>query len=77
VPSSAITSDDRIWFDGQEIRADQVAGVLRQAAVGRSPSLIVRGDQSSSLGTFARVYDEAKRAGISQVQFATARAAKG
>jgi biopolymer transport protein ExbD len=73
----AITSDDRIWFDGQEIRADQVAGVLRQAAVGRSPSLIVRGDQSSSLGTFARVYDEAKRAGISQVQFATARAAKG
>lgn len=70
----AITADDRIFFDGQEIRADQVAGVLKQAAIGRSPALIVRGDQASSLGVFARVYDEAKRAGIGQVQFATARA---
>lgn len=69
----AITADNRIFFDGQEIRADQVAGVLKQAAIGRSPALIVRGDQASSLGVFARVYDEAKRAGISQVQFATAR----
>ncbi|HEX2861988.1 MAG TPA: biopolymer transporter ExbD, partial [Lacunisphaera sp.] len=41
----AIGSDNRIWFDGQEIRTDQVAAVLKQAAVGRSPSLIVRGDQ--------------------------------
>ena len=69
----AITADDRIWFDGQEIRADQVAGVLRQASIGRSPVLIVRGDKASSLGIFARVYDEAKRAGIANVQFATAR----
>jgi biopolymer transport protein ExbD len=69
----AITSDDRIWFDGQEVRADQVAGVLRQASIGRSPVLIVRGDKASSLGIFARVYDEAKRAGIANVQFATAR----
>jgi biopolymer transport protein ExbD len=69
----AITADDRIWFDGQEIRSDQVAGVLRQAAIGRSPVLIVRGDRASSLGAFARVYDEAKRAGITNVQFATAR----
>lgn len=73
----AITADDRIWFDGQEIRADQVGTVLRQAAIGRSPALIVRGDKASSLGVFARVYDEAKRAGVAQVQFATARSGGG
>lgn len=73
----AIASDNRIFFDGQEIRADQVAGVLKQAAVGRSPSLIVRGDQVSDLGVFAQVYTEAKRAGIKQVQFATTRVAGG
>ena len=71
----AIAADNRIWFDGQEIRPDQVATVLKQAAVGRSPSLIVRGDQVTDLGVFAQVYTEAKRAGIKQVQFATARAA--
>jgi biopolymer transport protein ExbD len=70
----AIGADNRIWFDGQEIRTDQVAAVLKQAAVGRAPSLIVRGDTSSSLGVFAQVYTEAKRSGIKQVQFATARA---
>jgi biopolymer transport protein ExbD len=70
----AISADDRIYFDGQEIRTDQVAAVLKQASVGRSPSLIVRGDQASSLGVFAQVYTEAKRAGLKQVQFATARA---
>jgi biopolymer transport protein ExbD len=72
----AIGADNRIWFDGQEIHADQVAVVLKQAAVGRSPSVIVRGDQSANLGVFAQVYTEAKRAGIKQVQFATARAEK-
>lgn len=70
----AISADDRIYFDGQEIRADQVSAVLKQASVGRSPSLIVRGDRASSLGVFAQVYTEAKRAGLKQVQFATARA---
>jgi biopolymer transport protein ExbD len=70
----AISSDNRIYFDGQEIRTDQVATVLKQAAVGRAPSVIVRGDQVSDLGVFAQVYTEAKRAGIKQVQFATARA---
>lgn len=69
----AITADDRIFFDGQEIRADQVAAVLKQAAIGRSPSVIVRGDRHSSLGVFASVYTEAKRSGIQNVQFATAR----
>jgi biopolymer transport protein ExbD len=67
----AIAADNRIWFDGQEIRVDQVAAVLKQAAVGRSPSVIVRGDRSTDLGVFAQVFTEAKRAGIKQVQFAT------
>ena len=70
----AISANSRIYFDGQEIRADQVASVLKQAAVGRSPSLIIRGDRASNLGVFAAVYSEAKRSGIQHVEFATARA---
>jgi biopolymer transport protein ExbD len=70
----AITADNRIYFDGQEIRIDQVAPILRQAAVGRSPAVIVRGDRASSLGVFAAVYTEARRSGIEHVQFATTRA---
>lgn len=70
----AITGDNRIYFDGQEIRADQVASVLKQAAIGRSPAVIIRGDRASNLGIFATVYTEAKRSGIQHVQFATARA---
>jgi len=70
----AISADNRIYFDGQEIRVDQVAAVLKQAAVGRIPSVIIRGDRSSSLGVFAAVYSEAKRSGIQHVEFATARA---
>ena len=70
----AITADNRIYFDGQEIQAEQVATVLKQAAIGRAPTVIVRGDRASSLGVFATVYTEAKRAGIPNVQFATARA---
>jgi biopolymer transport protein ExbD len=70
----AITADNRIYFDGQEIRADQVASVLKQAAIGRSPAVIIRGDRASDLGIFATVYTEAKRTGIQHVQFATARA---
>ncbi len=70
----AISPDNRIYFDGQEIRTDQVAAVLKQAAVGRSPSVIIRGDRASNLGIFAAVYEEAKRSGIARVQFATARA---
>lgn len=69
----AISADNRIYFDGQEIRVDQVAALLKQAAVGRFPSLIIRGDRSANLGTFAAVYTEAKRSGIQHVEFATAR----
>jgi len=69
----AITADNRIYFDGQEIRTDQVASVLKQAAFGRSQAVIIRGDRASDLGVFAAVYTEAKRSGIQHVQFATAR----
>jgi biopolymer transport protein ExbD len=68
----AISADDRIYFDGQEIRPDQVASLVKQAAVGRSPSLVVRADRGSSHGAFAAVYAGAKRAGIAHVTFATA-----
>ena len=69
----AISADNRIYFDGQEIHIDQVAGMIKQAAVGRYPSLIIRGDRASNLGVFAAVYSEAKRSGIQHVAFATAR----
>ena len=70
----AISSDSRVYFDGQEVRIDQVAGLVKQAAIGRSPALIIRGDRSSNLGVFAAVYSEAKRSGIQHVEFATTRA---
>ena len=70
----AIAADNRIFFDGQEIRADQVAVLVKQAAVGRSPALIIRADRGTNHGIFAEVYAEAKRAGIQHVQFATAKA---
>jgi len=71
----AISANGRVYFDGQEIRVEDVAATVRQAAVGRSPALIIRGDQATNLGVFAAVYAEAKRSGIEHVQFATARAA--
>ena len=70
----AISSDNRIYFDGQQVSADQVAALVKQAAIGRSPSLIIRADRASTHGVFAEVYAEAKRAGIQHVQFATTRA---
>ena len=69
----AITAENRVFFDGQEIALEQVAPALRQAAIGQEPALIIRADQASSHGVFSRVYSEAKRAGIVHVQFATAR----
>ena len=67
----AISADDRIFFDGQEIRADQVASLVKQAAVGRDPALIIRADRAATHGTFAAVYAAAKKAGIVHVTFAT------
>ena len=69
----AIAADNRIFFDGQQISADQVAALVKQAAIGRSPALIIRADRMSNHGVFAEVYAEAKRAGIQHVQFATTR----
>lgn len=69
----AISADNRVYFDGQEIRIDQVATLMKQAAFGRSPALIIRGDRVSDLGVFAAVYAEAKKSGIQHVQFATTR----
>lgn len=70
----AISADNRVFFDGQEIRIDQVGVLVKQAAIGKSPSLIIRADAGCSHGVFSQVYSEAKRAGIKQVQFATAKA---
>ena len=70
----AISADNRIFFDGQEIRIDQVGTLVKQAAMGKAPSLIIRADEGCNHGVFSKVYSEAKRAGIQHVQFATAKA---
>jgi biopolymer transport protein ExbD len=69
----AIDAEDRIHVDGQEIRLEQVATILRQSAVEPDTPVIVRADRKTSHGMFAAVYTEAKRAGLRYVQFATAR----
>src|SRR3569833_207536 len=51
----AISATDKIYFDGQEIRADQVAPLVKQAAVGRDPALINRADRGASHGMIATV----------------------
>ena len=68
----AISADNRVYFDGQEIRLDQVAPLVKRAAIGRDPALVIRADRASSHGVFAAVYAGAKRAGIERVTFATA-----
>jgi len=70
----AISANDKIYFDGQEIRPDQVAPLVKQAAVGRDPALIIRADRNASHGMFATVFAAGKAAGIRHVQFATAQA---
>ncbi|HEX9781192.1 MAG TPA: biopolymer transporter ExbD [Opitutaceae bacterium] len=70
----AISADDRIHFDGQEIRLDQVASLLRNSALGNETPLVIRADRAASHGRFASVYAEAKRAEVGPVQFATVRA---
>jgi biopolymer transport protein ExbD len=69
----AISNTNQIFFDGQQIQVEQVAPLLREAAIGRSPVLIIRADQAANHGVFSAVYSEAKRAGLERVQFATAR----
>jgi len=69
----AIAADNRVYFDGQQVPIDQIATLVKQAAIGRSPVLVIRADRAASHGTFAAVYTEAKRAGLEHVQFATAR----
>lgn len=70
----AISRENRIHFDGREIRLEQVSASIRQAAFGKNPALIIRADGDANHATFAGVYAEAKRAGIARVRFATARA---
>ncbi|HLP01593.1 MAG TPA: biopolymer transporter ExbD [Opitutaceae bacterium] len=70
----AITADDRIFFDGQEIQLEQVAPLVKQAAFSHDQALIIQADKAASHGMFAKVYAEGKKAGIANVQFATARA---
>lgn len=70
----AISAANQIYFDGQQIQVEQVAPLLREAAIGRSTVLVIRADVTADHGVFSAVYSEAKRAGLERVQFATARA---
>lgn len=69
----AISADDRVYFDGQEIRIEQIAPLVKQAAFATDQALIIQADRACSHGIFSKVYAEGKRAGIAHIQFATAR----
>ena len=69
----AISAEDRVYFDGQEIRVEQIAALVKQATFSTDQALIIQADQRTSHGMFAAVYAEAKRSGIPRVQFATAK----
>ena len=69
----AISATNQVYFDGQQIRVEQIASLLRQSSIGRTPTVIIRADQNANHGVFSSVYSEAKRAGLAHVQFATAR----
>jgi biopolymer transport protein ExbD len=69
----AISADNRIFFDGQEIRLDQVGPLVKQASFTQDLPLIIRADRMATHGEFAAVYAEAKHAGIDHILFATAR----
>ena len=73
----AISAEDQIFFDGQQLRLDQVATTLRQASFSNDSTVIIRADRRATHGVFAGVYSEAKRAGLAHVQFATARLGSG
>ncbi len=68
----AISGENRIYFDGQELQIDQISHHLQQAIMDTETPLIIRADRRCSHGIFASVYSEAKRAGFKHVQFATA-----
>lgn len=73
----AVTADDLIYFDGQQIQLEQVASLLRQSALDDDTPVIIRADRHASHGAFAAVFAEAKRAGLRHVLFATARESEG
>jgi len=66
----AITADNRIYFEGREVRQDQVAQMLKQSVYDPDSPLIIRADRNCNHGTFATVYSEAKKAGLKHVKFA-------
>lgn len=72
----AISADDRIFFDGQEVRPEQIGTALKQAALDPQAPLIIRADRNASHGMFAHVHAEARAAGIARILFATAHAAE-
>jgi len=69
----AISNENRIYIDGQELGVEQLAQRIKQAVYDPDTPLIIRADKDSSHGIFAAVYSEAKKAGIKHVQFSTQR----
>lgn len=67
----AITPQNKVFFDGREIRPDQIAIQLKQSIVDEEAPLIIQADRRCSHGVFSSVYSEARKAGIKHIQFAT------
>ncbi len=60
----AISDQNRIIFDGQEIRVEEIAYRIKQVVYDPEIPLIIRADKACSHGVFAAVYSEAKKAGV-------------
>jgi biopolymer transport protein ExbD len=50
----AISADNRIFFDGQQISDRPGRRLVKQAAIGRSPALIIRADRPATTGCSPR-----------------------
>lgn len=70
----AISEENQIIFDGQEIRVEEIAYRIKQVVYDPEIPLIIRADKDCSHGVFAAVYSEAKKAGVKYVQFSTQKA---
>lgn len=67
----AISSDNRVFFGGEEIGVSGVRPRIQRSLTESEASVIIQSDSGASHGTFARVYGEAKAAGATTIHFAT------
>lgn len=66
-----ISSDERIFFGGQEIGLSGVRPTIQRMILSKDLSVIIQADKDARHGIFAQVYGEAKAAGATKIHFST------